>query len=58
MKIHQQVIMPRLHGDGPKNLAMVIRKPRAPNGPMTFNTLKDAMTYIKKKQLEDEYYEG
>ena len=47
-----------MHGNAPKNLAMVIRKPRAPNGPMTFNSFKDAMTYIKKKQLEDEYYEG
>ena len=47
-----------MHGNGPRNLASVIKRPRGPSRPMTFNSFKDAMTYIKKQQLEDEYYEG
>lgn len=60
MKIHQEVIMPKLHGDAPRNLAAVVRTPRAPAGPVRFNSFKDAMTYLKKKQIEElqDEYEG
>lgn len=52
--------MPKLHGDAPRSLAAVVRAPRAPAGPMKFSSLKDAMTYIKKKQIEElqDEYEG
>ena len=49
---------PKSHGNAPRNLAAVVRVPRAPTGHMKFSSLKDAMTYIKKKQIEelqDEY---
>lgn len=60
MKIHQEVVMPKLHGNAPRNLAAVVRAPKAPVRPMTFSSLKDAMTYIKKKQIEEmqDEYEG
>ena len=60
MKIYQKVVMPKLHGDGPRNLGAIIRAPKAPSGPMKFSSLKDAMTYIKKKQIEElqDEYEG
>jgi len=60
MHIHQEVKMPRLHGDGPRNLGAVIRTPRAPSGPIKFNSFKDAMTYLKKKQIQEmqDEYEG
>ena len=55
-----KLTFPQMHGNGPRNLAAVIRKPRAPAGPMRFSSLKDAMTYIKKKQIEElqDEYEG
>lgn len=51
---------PKSHGVAPRNLAAFIRRPRAPAGPMRFSSLKDAMTYIKKKQIEEfqDEYEG
>ena len=51
---------PKSHGNAPRNLAAVVRAPRAPVGPMKFSSLKDAMTYIKKKQIEElqDEYEG
>ena len=51
---------PKSHGKAPRNLAAVVRAPRAPAGPMRFSSLKDAMTYIKKKQIEElqDEYEG
>ena len=54
------VTFPKMHGNAPRNLATVIRKPRAPVDTMKFNSFKDAMTYLKKKQIEelqDEYEE-
>lgn len=51
---------PKGHGNAPRSLAAVVRAPRAPTGPMRFSSLKDAMTYIKKKQIEElqDEYEG
>jgi len=53
MRMYQKITMPALHGNGPKNLAVVIRKQKAPRGVMTFNSFKDAMTYFKKEQLKE-----
>lgn len=49
-----------MHGNAPRSLAAVVRAPRAPAGPMKFSSLKEAMTYIKKKQIEElqDEYEG
>ena len=55
-----KLTFPQMHGNAPRNLAAVVRAPRAPTGPMKFSSLKDAMTYIKKKQIEElqDEYEG
>jgi len=53
MYMHQKMTMPALHGNGPRNLAVIIRKPRAPKSSMTFSSFKDAMTYLKKEQLKE-----
>ena len=62
MYVHQKITynMPK-GGSAPRNFAAVVRKPRAGVGPMKFSSLKDAMTYIKKQQIEelqDEYENG
>lgn len=51
---------PKSHGNAPRNLAAVVRVPRAPAGPMKFSSFKEAMTYLKKKQIEElqDEYEG
>ena len=51
---------PKSHGTPPRNFAAVVRAPRATAGPMKFSSLKEAMTYIKKKQIEElqDEYEG
>ena len=55
-----KITYPKMHGNAPRNLATVIRKPRAPVNVMKFSSFKDAMTYMKKQQIEelqDEYEE-
>lgn len=58
MHAHQEVIMPKLHGSAPNNLAMVINKPSgtkiAPRAPIKFKSLKEAMEYLKKKGKDEE----
>lgn len=59
MRAHQEVVMPRLHGDGPKSFAMAVRRPSGPRNipqaPVKFKNFKEAMEYLKeKKQEEDE----
>jgi hypothetical protein len=61
MKAHQEIRMTiPTAGSAPRSLAAVVRAPRAPAGPIRFSSLKEAMTYIKKKQIEElqDEYEG
>lgn len=61
MRAHQEIRMTiPTAGSAPRGLSTIIRAPRAPSGPMRFSSLKDAMTYIKKKQIEEiqDEYEG
>ena len=50
------VTFPKSHGSAPRNLAMVVRMPngpaRAPRGPVRFNSLKEAMEYLKNKETD------
>lgn len=59
MRIYQKVTAPALHGNGPRNLAMAIRKPHAPAAKRKFKTLKDAMEYYKERdeEVEEKYDE-
>jgi len=55
------VTVPKMHGNAPKrSLAAIVRAPRRGTAPMKFNSFKDAMTYIKKQQIEElqDEYEG
>ena len=61
MRAHQEIRMTiPTAGLAPRNLAAVVRTTRRAPGPMKFNSLKDAMTYIKKQQIEElqDEYEG
>lgn len=52
------VTFPKMHGNGPKNLAMAIRRPSGPwnipQAPVKFKSFKEAMEYLKEKKKEDE----
>ena len=54
------ITYPKSHGNAPRTLAAIVRKPRAPKNIMKFSSLKDAMTYIKQQQIEElqDEYEG
>ena len=47
------ITYPKMHGNGPKGLAMVINKPKAPVRQVKFKSFKEAMAYLKEKE-EDE----
>lgn len=51
--MHQKMVTPALHGNGPTNLAMAIRRPHGPVVKKKFKSFKEAMTYLEEKQ-EDE----
>jgi len=61
MRAHQEIRMTiPTAGSAPRTLAAIVRAPRSPSSPMKFSSLKDAMTYLKKKQIEElqDEYEG
>ena len=49
---------PKMHGNGPKGLAMVINRPHGPTRPVKFKSFKEAMTYLKKKEEDSDEDEG
>lgn len=47
------VTFPKMHGNAPRNLAMVINRPSAPRAQVKFNSFKDAMEYLKKEKAKE-----
>ena len=42
-----------MHGGAPKNLAMVVNKPKAPKATVKFKSFKEVMSFLRDKS-EDE----